>query len=197
VAESFGTTPSNESFSLCCTVELIHKASLIQDDLMDNTDTRSGRDAVHVFFGPAMAVLISDYLLAMACGLLKQDPFNFLRLQQAVTSAIQATVIGQARELKLKRDKVQPNASELRAIRRNKTGALYGLATFIGGVMAGVSDEELSRLQDWGVSLGEANDDLMDCETLAGDEARLLELKEILITSKPGLKDLANWIIAS
>jgi geranylgeranyl diphosphate synthase type II len=164
-----------------CALELIHTYSLVHDDLppLDNDDLRRGRKTTHVVYGEAMGVLTGDALLTEAFSWLAKPVPGIgaeqqLRAIAAVAMAVDSTgmIGGQVADIVAERsqegsDDRQSLLRELHFIHRNKTGKLITASVVLGGLLAGVSEEQLGALQRYGNALGLAfqiTDDLLDIE---------------------------------
>jgi geranylgeranyl diphosphate synthase type II len=164
-----------------CAVEMIHTYSLVHDDLpaMDDDDLRRGRPTCHKVYGEAVAILVGDALQARAFEVLAAEinpPALAARCCAVLGRAAgpSALVGGQAADIAMTNDDFeQPpgDVSQLEAIHRRKTGALFVAALELGAVTAEASDEQLRALTAYGRKLGLAfqiTDDLLD---VAGSQA--------------------------
>jgi octaprenyl-diphosphate synthase len=143
-------------------VEFIHTATLIHDDIIDNSDLRRGRLAVHSQWGNDVTVLLGDYLyiksMAMA---LTFDELAIIRLLCDVTLRM---IEGELYQLTKNGDPDITEEEHFEIIRR-KTAHLFGGCTQIGGMLAGATVEQTGALRDYGFNLGIAFqliDDLLD-----------------------------------
>ncbi len=151
-------------------VELIHCYSLIHDDLpaMDDDDLRRGLPTCHVKFDEATAILAGDALQPMAFEVLASRIPDPSVAQKAICRLAQAAgpnalVGGQADDLRAERE--GGNEELLQAIHARKTGAMIEVSVALGGVLAGCSKEQLVRLSEYGIAIGQAFqivDDLLD-----------------------------------
>jgi octaprenyl-diphosphate synthase len=143
-------------------VEFIHTATLVHDDIIDGSDLRRGRLAVHSQWGNDITVLLGDYLyiksMAMA---LTQDSLEIIRLLCDVTLRM---IEGELYQLTKAGDVDILEDEHLEIIRR-KTAYLFGGCAQIGGMLGGASAEQQHALRDYGFNLGVAFqlvDDLLD-----------------------------------
>jgi len=156
--------------SAAASIELLHCASLVHDDLpcFDDAATRRGKPSVHRAFGERLAVLAGDALIVLAFQTLARGcsaaPQRLAPLLLTVGRAVgmpTGIVAGQAWEC-------EPRV-ELAAYQQAKTGSLFAAATVAGALAAGVDATGWRRL---GELLGEAYqvaDDLHDVASLADD----------------------------
>ncbi len=147
-------------------LELLHAATLVQDDIFDRSRTRRGRPAVHCVFGPRLATLASDWMLAEAMrAAYRLHP----AYGEALSGCAQAMIGGEAREF------ISPSpmtAASLRAkavaIARGKTGELFGLALSAGALLE-ASPSRAARFHQIGCDLGIAFQYLDDALDLYGE----------------------------
>lgn len=169
-------------------LEMIHTYSLIHDDLpaMDNDDYRRGRLTNHKQYDEATAILAGDGLLNMAfetvsdammktvasgdCDLLKRQTRAFQILGRK--AGVFGMIGGQVADIEAEK-KANASKEELLFIHENKTAALIQAALTIGAVLAGASEDDISKAEKIGYNVGVAfqiQDDILDC---IGDEALL------------------------
>jgi geranylgeranyl diphosphate synthase type II len=161
---------------LACSVEMVHAASLILDDLpsMDNATLRRGRPALHRVVGEANAVLAAVGLLNLAYATLAQSPLKErARVDAAacLTRAIgdRGLVAGQVVDLASTGARLDLDALEY--VHSHKTGALFIAAAELGAIGAGARGRDLAALSRYAKNLGLAfqiTDDLLD---YSGDPA--------------------------
>jgi octaprenyl-diphosphate synthase len=143
-------------------VEFIHTATLVHDDIIDDSALRRGRAAVHSRWGNDITVLLGDYLyiksMAMA---LTHDTLDLVRLLCDVTLRM---IEGELFQLTKNGDADITEDEHFDIIRR-KTAYLFGGCAQIGGMLGGVSTEQERALQEYGFNLGIAFqivDDMLD-----------------------------------
>jgi octaprenyl-diphosphate synthase len=143
-------------------VEFIHTATLVHDDIIDESDLRRGRMAVHSRWGNDITVLLGDYLYIKSMALaLTQDSLEIIRLLCDVTLRM---IEGELFQL-TKTGDVDISEEEHFEIIRRKTAHLFGGCAQIGGMLGGVSREAEQALWEYGFNLGVAFqlvDDLLD-----------------------------------
>jgi geranylgeranyl diphosphate synthase, type I len=148
-------------------IELLHTASLIHDDIIDSSDVRRGRPAMHVQLGVERALVAGDYLLLRSLTLITDaegpDPAMRLRILGMLGSHAVECCRGQMRELE---GSLGPDLEqEYVRVARGKTGSQFAAAAAIGAIMGGGSDHEVDALREYGANLGVAfqiEDDLSD-----------------------------------
>jgi octaprenyl-diphosphate synthase len=143
-------------------VEFNHTATLVHDDLIDESDLRRGRLAVHSRWGNDITVLLGDYLyiksMAMA---LTQDSLEIIRLLCDVTLRM---IEGELYQL-TKTGDVDISEDEHFEIIRRKTAYLFGGCAQIGGMLGDMTPVQHQALREFGFNLGIAFqlvDDLLD-----------------------------------
>lgn len=180
------------AMTAACSIEMIHAASLILDDLpvMDDSPRRRGKPATHVAFGEAMALLAAFGLLSGAFSAIARgyEPPLGSRIAALLSDAVGAEGLigGQAADL-LATDQ-QITFETLERIHRGKTGALFSAAATAGAMTADAADDSIAALQAFAKNLGLAFqiiDDLLDVE---GDPA---------ITGKPVREDAKKTTFVS
>ncbi|MGM9567744.1 MAG: polyprenyl synthetase family protein [Clostridia bacterium] len=156
-------------------IEMIHTYSLIHDDLpaMDNDDYRRGRLTNHKVFGEAQAILAGDGLLteafAMMCRVDTSIPASRVIAAIALTAenaGINGMVRGQTKDIQAEGKSL--TLDELRSVHYDKTGALIRLSVMAAGILAGVGEDDLKALMNYGDRLGLAFqiiDDILDHES--------------------------------
>jgi octaprenyl-diphosphate synthase len=143
-------------------VEFIHTATLVHDDIIDDSDLRRGRLAVHSRWGNDITVLLGDYLyiksMAMA---LTYDTLDLVRVLCDVTLKM---IEGELYQLTKNGDSAINEEEHFEIIRR-KTAYLFGGCAQIGGMLGKVSREREIALREYGFNLGitfQLVDDLLD-----------------------------------
>jgi geranylgeranyl diphosphate synthase type II len=152
-------------------LEMLHTYSLIHDDLpaLDNDDLRRGRPTCHKAFGEAIAILAGDALQTQAYETLAQlicpaeARVAIISEIAHATGTIDGMIGGQVVDLEAEHKK--PDLATLEYIHRSKTAALITASVVSGGIYAGGSAQDVSRLRTYGQSIGLAFqivDDVLD-----------------------------------
>lgn len=171
VAQACGDDDPGLSEAAAVSIELLHCASLVHDDLpcFDDAATRRGRASVHFAFGESLAVLAGDALIVLAFQALSEgavrSPQRLAPLLATIARGVgmpSGIVAGQAWEC-------EPRVS-LAQYQRAKTGALFVAATMAGAQACGVEPEPWRALGD---CLGEAYQVADDIRDVAADPALL------------------------
>lgn len=151
-------------------VELIHAASLVHDDLIDDADTRRGRATVHSKWGGNVALMVGDYLFAMAAGEMALAP-------DARVIAIFADAVQRICEAELRPVlDVQPTdvaVDQYFAKIGGKTAVLFEAAAKAGIICGGGHERDVAALGAFGYDIGLAFQIIDDVLDFTGDEATL------------------------
>ncbi len=143
-------------------VEFIHTATLVHDDIIDDSELRRGKLAVHSRWGNDITVLLGDYLYIKSMGLaLTQDSLEIVRLLCEVTLRM---IEGELYQL-TKTGDIDITLDEHFDIIRRKTAHLFGGCAQIGGMLGNLTTDQHQALWDYGFNLGIAFqivDDLLD-----------------------------------
>ncbi len=172
-----GATES--SAILGAVVELVHTASLVHDDVVDESGSRRGKRSANVEWGNKISVLLGDYLLAEALALLPEGERR--RFLSGLLAAARQMCAGQVEELRSARGAL--TEAEYLAIARAKTGSLFAFCGRGGAESGGGSPEIAAALERFGERFGVAfqlADDILD---LVGSYGR---------SGKPEGRDLAE-----
>jgi octaprenyl-diphosphate synthase len=174
------TPGSEESVFLASLVELIHTASLIHDDIVDNAEVRRGKESVHAKWGPNITVLLGDYLYIKSIGLSLQSRHDrVIRLLADVSARL---IEGELDEYALSGDSRVTEEQYLNIV-ENKTAVLFAACCRIGAILGLASPEEEEAVASFGLNLGttfQIVDDLLD---FIGDPS---------VLGKPVLTDIAE-----
>jgi len=155
---------------IAASVELLHTATLLHDDVVDLSDLRRGRPAAHAVFGNRRAVLVGDYLYARASSMIVED--GNPEIQWLFSDTIRRMAEGELLQLARGFDPDVTETVYFDVIER-KSAALLSAAAEAGAILAGVTRAERRRLSDFGRRIGLAfqlRDDALD---YAGGEAEL------------------------
>ncbi len=167
VAETIGT-PDNRHHALGAALELIHTATLVHDDLIDDADIRRGRQTAHVSHGNTTAILLGDFMYTRAFSLVAG--LGELELVTRLCAATNTVCEGELHQQMAARD-ADLSEDEYRRIIYGKTAALTELAGFFGAL---AGDEPMRRAAAaFGRDLGMAFQVVDDCLDIAGDAQKV------------------------
>jgi octaprenyl-diphosphate synthase len=143
-------------------IEFIHTATLLHDDVVDESSLRRGRKTANALFGNAASVLVGDFLYSRAFQMMVD--VNNPRVMQIVADATNVIAEGEVLQLL---NMHNPDVSEERYLQviRSKTAKLFEAAAQIGVLIAGAGDKVIDAAGEYGRSLGTAFqliDDVLD-----------------------------------
>jgi len=147
---------------LAATVEFIHTATLLHDDVVDESAQRHGRATANILWDNKSSVLVGDYLFSRAFQLMVET--GSLEVLRILSNASAVIAEGEVLQLTTAHD-VSTDVARYDQVIRGKTAALFAAATEVGGVIAGVDPEKVAALRTYGDVLGMAfqlADDLLD-----------------------------------
>ncbi len=170
---------------LATIIEFIHTATLLHDDVVDESDLRRGRRTANAIWGNAASVLVGDFLYSRAFQLMVEaDQMPIMRILADTTNAIAE---GEVLQLMYVRNPDTDEAAYLEVIER-KTAVLFAAAARLGGMLAGATPALEQNMHDYGLNLGLAfqiADDVLDYT--ADPEALGKNLGDDLAEGKPTL----------
>ncbi|MCA0929896.1 polyprenyl synthetase family protein [Ruegeria profundi] len=147
---------------LAATVEFIHTATLLHDDVVDESAQRRGRPTANLLWDNKSSVLVGDYLFSRSFQLMVET--GSLRVLDILANASATIAEGEVLQMTAATDLGTDEAVYLQVV-RGKTAALFSAATEVGGVIAGASEDQVKALFEYGDALGIAfqiADDLLD-----------------------------------
>ena len=151
-----------DAHQLAAVIEFIHTATLLHDDVVDESDLRRGRRTANAVWGNAASVLVGDFLYSRSFQLMVElDRVEVMRILADTTNLIAE---GEVLQLLHVRNPDTDEAAYLRVIER-KTAVLFAAATRLGALLAGADEAVQQRLHDYGLNLGYAfqiADDVLD-----------------------------------
>ncbi|MEK0446309.1 MAG: hypothetical protein RLZZ399_1630 [Verrucomicrobiota bacterium] len=196
--------PDHENLAVI--VELIHAATLVHDDILDEADTRRAQPTANARWGNSLAVLLGDCLFAHSLRLAAAFDDNRMcrRIAQAASEVCSGEIVQTQRRFDL-----QLSVPDYYRILEMKTGALFAVATELGALLNGASAEVMESLHRFGMRLGTAYQIYDDCLDLAGNEATVgktlgtdlrrgkltLPVLHLLQTSRPEERERLSQLI--
>lgn len=147
---------------LAAAVEFIHSATLLHDDVVDESEERRGQDTANVVFGNQASVLVGDFLFARAFQLMVED--GSLDVLRTLSNAAATIAQGEVLQLAAIND-LDTNMDHYIEIISAKTAALFAAACEVGPLVANQGHQNAQALADYGMNLGIAfqiADDAMD-----------------------------------
>ncbi len=165
-ARALQAPASADPYPLACSLEILHTATLLHDDILDGADLRRGRQTAHLAFGRSEAILAGDVLLALANRLVAE--YGEPRLTWVLSEAILRTATGEVMEIGATR---KPDLGQERYLEiiTGKTAYLFQGACQCGAILAGAEEALEDAALQFGLHLGVAFqlvDDALDYTSL-------------------------------
>jgi octaprenyl-diphosphate synthase len=154
---------------LAASVEFIHTATLLHDDVVDGSETRRGKEAANIVFGNPATVLVGDFLFSRAFELMVED--GSLKVLKILSSASAIIAQGEVDQLTAQR-KIETSEERYLHIIGAKTAALFAAASRIAAVVAECDETHEQALDAYGRNLGVAFqlvDDAIDYDSDAAE----------------------------
>ncbi|HIM57791.1 MAG TPA: octaprenyl diphosphate synthase [Gammaproteobacteria bacterium] len=146
-------------------IELIHTATLLHDDIVDESATRRGKDTANEVWGNAASVLVGDFLYSRAFEMMVEP--NSMRIMQILSKTTNSIAEGEVLQL-LNCQNAQLTETEYFQVIERKTACLFQAATQIGAILSAANEQQELALKDYGLHLGNAFqiiDDVLDYES--------------------------------
>lgn len=159
-----------QRFNLAAVVEFIHTATLLHDDVVDESTLRRGRPTANESFGNPASVLVGDFLYSRAFQMMVEA--NNMRVMQILADATNIIAEGEVLQLMNMHDASLDEEGYLRVI-RSKTAQLFEASARLGAVLAGSTPEVEQLCADYGRALGTAFQVIDDVLDYAGEAAEM------------------------
>ena len=167
-AEMFGYQ-GDHHIKLAASVEFMHTATLLHDDVVDESDRRRSKPTARIIWGNQASVLVGDFLLGQAFRMMvdvgSMDALDVLSTASAIIAEGEVMQLSAAKKLSTTED-------DYLAVIKAKTAALFLAAAEVGPIVAGAGSDERAALRSYGLNLGLAFqlvDDVLDYGGDAGD----------------------------
>ncbi len=161
-----GITPAH--IDLAVILELIHIATLVHDDIMDEAERRRAQPTVNARWGNSLSVLLGDCLFAQALNL--STNFEKADVSRAIAQAARDVCSGEIIQTQRRFD-LHLAIEDYRRIVEMKTGSLFSAAAQLGAVINEADEATVRALQSFGMKIGAAYQIYDDCLDLAGNES--------------------------
>lgn len=184
VGNHFGAKP-HAVHEMAAVVEFIHTATLLHDDVVDESDLRRGRNTANAEFGNAAAVLVGDFLYSRAFQMMVE--VGSMRVMEVLAEATNVIAEGEVLQLLNIHDPDTDEEKYLRVV-RFKTAKLFEAACRCGAILGGASHQEEAALAAYGMHLGTAFqliDDVLDYSGEIGETGK--NIGDDLAEGKPTL----------
>ncbi len=162
LASGAGNALNNHSVDASLAIELIHTATLLHDDVVDESDLRRGQQTVNAQWTNLISVLMGDYLFAKAFRIMVSA--GSLELMEAVSHATERVSVGELRQIE-ETGNLELSEEEYLSIISDKTASLFTVSCETGPILAHRSADERRRFANLGEMVGTAfqiADDLLD-----------------------------------
>jgi octaprenyl-diphosphate synthase len=170
---------------LAAVVEFIHTATLLHDDVVDESDLRRGNKTANAMFGNAASVLVGDFLYSRAFQMMVG--VDNMRVMRVLADATNVIAEGEVLQL-LNCHNADVVIDDYLRVIRYKTAKLFEAASRLGGILGGADEELENRLAAFGMHLGTAfqlTDDVLDYSAEEADTGK--HLGDDLAEGKPTL----------
>ena len=157
-----GYLKGGRDINLAACVELIHGATLLHDDVIDNGDVRRGKKTTNVIWGNQSSILAGDYLLSRCFEMMVED--GNLEILKLLSSTSAKIAQGEILQLQHKGEVDMLEETYLKII-SSKTAVLFSAATKVGAILAERNNKEKEALEFYGKNLGltfQIADDTLD-----------------------------------
>ena len=160
--------PNESHVTAAVIIEMVHLATLVHDDVMDEADIRRGSPTVAAKWGNEIAVLFGDCLFAQALKLASSFPTT--EVCRAVSLATNTVCSGEILQTQQRRQFEAARRDYFRVIEM-KTGELFTLSCDLAAFLSGANPEQRAALREFGAAVGTAYQVYDDCVDLFGTEA--------------------------
>lgn len=157
-----------QRFNMAAVVEFIHTATLLHDDVVDDSALRRGNATANAKFGNPASVLVGDFLYSRAFQMMV-DTQN-MRIMQVLADATNIIAEGEVMQLMNMHNAELDEAGYLQVI-RSKTAKLFEASARVGAILSGASPEMETACEEYGQALGTAFQVIDDVLDYAGDAA--------------------------
>ncbi len=152
-------------YPLAVVIELIHTATLLHDDVVDESNIRRGGDSANEIWGNAASVLVGDFLYSRAFEIMVEpDSMQIMRILSKATNMIAEGEVIQLLNIR----NIGISQSDYYGVIERKTACLFKAACQIGAILSNTSKSTVKALGDYGLHLGNAFqviDDVLDYES--------------------------------
>lgn len=162
LSSQYGEQCQSSIHQVAVTLELIHMASLVHDDVIDDSNLRRGKQTVKATYGNRVAMFTGDYIFARSIDLMTDFPS--LQVHKRLSWGIMEMSLGEIEQIKALFNLEQNLRTYLRRIKR-KTALLMALSCELGAIASGASSKLSRRLYYYGYFLGmsyQITDDILD-----------------------------------
>jgi octaprenyl-diphosphate synthase len=173
--------------NLCVAIELIHSASLVHDDIIDNDLFRRGQKTLNNIFGRKVAVLAGDAFYAKAFSILLK--LQTKDAEEVITEVIEKMCIAEIEQAQ----NYEISKQDYLNIIEGKTASFMAACCKLGAKTVKGKEEEITALENYGLNLGmvyQIIDDCIDGDPSASNNITALNAKEFALKAKEEIEDL-------
>lgn len=184
LATRFQQADQEKAIALSAAVEMLHTATLVHDDFIDNALLRRGHPTLNANWSPGATILTGDYMFARAANLVAET--ENVRIIKDFAGTLMVIVNGEFQQLFNGEHLAPPTREEYYQRIFAKTASLFAVCAESGAILAGLAEAQIKALSEYGRNLGLAFQIMDDILDFTGDEARL---------GKPVANDLRQGIV--
>jgi octaprenyl-diphosphate synthase len=166
----FHPADAEKTISLAASVEMLHTATLVHDDMIDNSFVRRGNPTLNATWNSGATVLAGDFLFALAAGLAAET--ENVRVMSIFAQGLMTICRGELKQIFNSRGRL-PTREEYDQRIYSKTASLFAASTEAGAVLSGAPEPEVQALREYGRTLGMAFQIVDDVLDFMGDEREL------------------------
>lgn len=166
-AENKDGKVSVNAVTVAAAIEILHLATLVHDDVIDNADLRRGIETLQKKFGPRTAVICGDYLLSVSLAMLGSIPNKKDYLELSMPNYIGKLCLGELNQ-HMNNGNIELSIYKYLKIISGKTAALFEASFYGGAILSGCSEKEAAKLKQLGNYIGmifQLSDDCIDFDT--------------------------------
>jgi len=169
VSKDWDESKNESIIKIAAAVELIHSASLVHDDIIDESEERRGAPSLNKIFNNKIAVLAGDILYAQFFAIIVdlpvKDPAMKLKILDIFCNVSQQMCLGEINQHRILKSSDESGKEEYLDILKNKTAVLMSACCQSGAIAAGATEEQEKNMADFGMKFGLAfqlADDIKD-----------------------------------
>lgn len=169
-ATSLFDGPMDKSYHLAAAVEFIHTATLLHDDVVDESAERRGQQAANLIFGNQASVLVGDFLFSKSFQMMVES--GSLDILRILSNASATIAQGEVLQLSTTNDITTDMSSYLKVI-ESKTAVLFAASCEVGAVLSNQEDTIITAMRHYGMAIGNAFQMIDDALDYSADQKKL------------------------
>lgn len=162
--------PMDKAYHLAAAVEFIHTATLLHDDVVDESFERRGQKTANLIFGNQASVLVGDFLFSKSFQMMVES--ESLQILSILSNAAAVIAQGEVLQLQTTND-IETELSSYLTVIESKTAALFAAACEVGAVLSEQDENIIKAMRDYGMKLGTAFQVIDDALDYAADQEKL------------------------